>query len=219
MAAENDLPGPLELWGLLRDFDRLTERKARLAACAACARVGTLLEMIGLTECLAAAEAVADNVSAETVLKPHYQKAAALVPRTEPMPLRYAAIAAKAVTSVRIIYTASDAIEGAACAEQELLTVRTTQNNRVVSEQYARLLLDIFGDPMRVPSFQPNWRSSNSVGLARAIYDDRAFDRLPILADALMDAGCDDEQILAHCRSEGPHVRGCWVVDLVLGKQ
>ena len=57
------------------------------------------------------------------------------------------------------------------------------------------------------------------LGLARGIYEDRAFDRLPLLADALMDAGCADEQILAHCRSEGPHVRGCWVVDLVLGKE
>lgn len=50
------------------------------------------------------------------------------------------------------------------------------------------------------------------------IHDDRAFDRLPILADAFQDAGCENDDILAHCRGEGPHVRGCWVVDLVLGK-
>ena len=55
--------------------------------------------------------------------------------------------------------------------------------------------------------------------LARTIYDERAFERLPILADALMDAGCADEQIIAHCRGDGPNVRGCWVVDLVLGKE
>jgi hypothetical protein len=55
--------------------------------------------------------------------------------------------------------------------------------------------------------------------LAQAIYDDRAFDRLPILADALEEAGCDTADILAHCRGPGPHVRGCWVVDLILGKQ
>jgi hypothetical protein len=55
--------------------------------------------------------------------------------------------------------------------------------------------------------------------LSRAIYDDRAFDRLPVLADALEDAGCTDRTILAHCRSGGEHVRGCWVVDLLLGKQ
>ena len=57
------------------------------------------------------------------------------------------------------------------------------------------------------------------VQIAQAIYDDRAFDRMPILADALEDAGCTDRAILDHCRSEGPHVRGCWVVDLLLGKE
>ena len=54
--------------------------------------------------------------------------------------------------------------------------------------------------------------------LANLIYDERAFDRLPILADALEDAGCDDADILRHCREPGEHVRGCWVVDLLLGK-
>ena len=46
----------------------------------------------------------------------------------------------------------------------------------------------------------------------------RAFGRLPILADALLDAGCDNEELIAHCRSAGPHVRGCWAIDLILGK-
>jgi hypothetical protein len=82
-----------------------------------------------------------------------------------------------------------------------------------------RLLREIFDNPFRPAPFEARWRSSDVVGLARGIYDDRAFDRLPILADALIDAGCDDEQILAHCRSDGPHVRGCWVIDLVLGKE
>jgi hypothetical protein len=82
-----------------------------------------------------------------------------------------------------------------------------------------RVLRDVFGDSLRPSTFDPRWRSADAVGLARGIYEDRAFDRLPLLADALMDAGCDDEQVLGHCRSAGPHVRGCWVVDLVLGKK
>jgi hypothetical protein len=54
--------------------------------------------------------------------------------------------------------------------------------------------------------------------LAVAVYEDRAYDRVPILADALADTGCGDAVILAHCRSDVPHVRGCWVVDLILSK-
>ncbi|HVL15106.1 MAG TPA: hypothetical protein VM529_21220, partial [Gemmata sp.] len=68
-------------------------------------------------------------------------------------------------------------------------------------------------------TLDPAWRTSTVVALAEGIYDDRAFDRLPILADALQDAGCDSADILNHCRDAGPHARGCWVVDLVLGKQ
>ncbi len=83
----------------------------------------------------------------------------------------------------------------------------------------AHIFRDIFGNPFRPVAFDPTWRSSTAVDLARAIYDDRAFDRLPILADALQDAGCEDAAILGHCRGDGPHVRGCWVVDLVLGKE
>jgi hypothetical protein len=55
--------------------------------------------------------------------------------------------------------------------------------------------------------------------IAQAIYTDRAFDRLPVLADALEDAGCADASILDHCRQPGEHVRGCWVLDLLLGKK
>jgi hypothetical protein len=79
------------------------------------------------------------------------------------------------------------------------------------------LLRDLFGNPFRPGSADPSWLTPTAVALAQTIYADRAFDRLPLLADALMDAGCDSEDILTHCRSAGPHVRGCWVVDLVLG--
>src|SRR5262249_23864882 len=84
---------------------------------------------------------------------------------------------------------------------------------------FRTVILDLFGNPYYRIDFDPRWRTADTVGLARGIYEDRAFDRLPLLADALLDAGCADEQVLEHCRSEGPHVRGCWVVDLVLGKE
>jgi hypothetical protein len=81
------------------------------------------------------------------------------------------------------------------------------------------LLSDIFGNPFRPVALNPAWRTANVTALAESIYTDRAFDRLPILADALEDAGCDNAEILNHCRAGGVHVRGCWVVDLVLGKE
>jgi hypothetical protein len=63
------------------------------------------------------------------------------------------------------------------------------------------------------------WNAATVWKIAQAIYDDRAFDCLPILADALEEAGCDNADILDHCRGPGPHVRGCWVVDMLLGKE
>jgi hypothetical protein len=77
----------------------------------------------------------------------------------------------------------------------------------------------VFGNPFRPVIANPAWLTPTVVSLAEGIYADRAFDRLPILADALQDAGCSHEDILTHCRSDGPHCRGCWVVNLVLGKQ
>ena len=83
----------------------------------------------------------------------------------------------------------------------------------------ADFLRDIFGNPFRPIVADANWLTSTVVSLARGIYEDRAFDRMPILADALQDAGCDSEDVLNHCRDANQvHVRGCWVVDLVLGK-
>ncbi len=78
------------------------------------------------------------------------------------------------------------------------------------------LLRDLFGRPADLISLDRDWLTPVVVGLARGIYDNWAFDRLPILADALQDAGCVDERVLAHCRGPGPHTRGCWVVDWVL---
>jgi hypothetical protein len=83
------------------------------------------------------------------------------------------------------------------------------------------LLRDIAGPPAR-PALGRAWRSGDRGtvrGVAEAIYEGSAFDRLPILADALEDAGCTDAELLGHLRSPGPHVRACWALDLVLGKE
>jgi hypothetical protein len=83
----------------------------------------------------------------------------------------------------------------------------------------ADTLRDVYGNPFRPVSFDPLWKTPTALALANAIYTDRAFDRLPMLADMLETAGCSNPDILGHCRGPGPHVRGCWVIDLVLGKE
>jgi hypothetical protein len=91
-----------------------------------------------------------------------------------------------------------------------------------VVQRAVLLLRDIFDSlPFRPVNIAPDvlaWNDSTVGRIAEGIYDERAFDRLPMLADALLDAGCDAAELLGHCRSAGPHVRGCWVVDTILGK-
>jgi hypothetical protein len=82
----------------------------------------------------------------------------------------------------------------------------------------ADLLRCIFGNPFQPATFDPAWRTPAAVALGRSIYDERRFADLPILADALEEAGCSEVDIVSHCRAPRPHARGCWIVDLLLGK-
>lgn len=88
------------------------------------------------------------------------------------------------------------------------------------------LVREVFGNPFKPASIDASWQTSTTLALAKAAYEQRAMPSgeldptlLAILADALEDAGCTDLQILNHCRRLGVHVRGCWVVDLLLGKE
>jgi hypothetical protein len=95
---------------------------------------------------------------------------------------------------------------------------RASVPNRFTARQ-CDLVRDVFGNPFRPVAFLPEWRTDTAKALAQGMYESREFSAMPILADALQDAGCDNADILSHCRAEGQvHVRGCWVVDLVLGK-
>jgi hypothetical protein len=102
---------------------------------------------------------------------------------------------------------------------------RISRNHSFRSAAESSAQADLFRDIYRNPS-APNavaksclaWRDGTVVKLARGIDRDQDWSRLPILADALEEAGCDDAGLVAHCRSAGPHVPGCWAVDLVLGR-
>lgn len=91
---------------------------------------------------------------------------------------------------------------------------------RIEDAKTAEQIREILGPfPFRAFTADPTWLTTAVLRLAQAIYDDRTYDRLPVLADALEDAGCHDPDMLAHCRCPGPHLRGCWVVDLLTGRK
>ena len=83
----------------------------------------------------------------------------------------------------------------------------------------APLLRELVGNPFHPITLSPSWLTSTVVSLANQMYESRDFSAMPILADALMDASCDNEEILTHCRGPGPHVRGCWVLDLLTKRE
>ena len=124
-----------------------------------------------------------------------------------------------------------ESLEGYYCAKNAVITLTAHLDDSFLTalgacpqladaEEFfqCELLRDIFGNPFRPVVFDPNWRTSTVVAIAKAMYESRDFSPMPILADALQEAGCENADILNHCRSDGPHVKGCWVVDLVLGK-
>jgi hypothetical protein len=97
----------------------------------------------------------------------------------------------------------------------------SASSNPKVKNRQITIFGDVFGNPFRPVTVDPSWLAWNNatvIKMAEAIYNGRTFDRLPILADALEDAGCTNEDMLTHCRQPGEHVRGCWAVDLLTGR-
>jgi hypothetical protein len=209
--------------------DKVSERKVRLFACACVRRVGHLLTDAG-RRAVQTAEAYADGMTDPKTLKA--AGSAARQPVDD---------AVEAVNSTYLGIGLSPALSAAEAASEACNGMGSDVTRLLVPLRAARaaqdalgggggeraaqaiLLRDILGNPPHprppLPAALLNWADRTECRIAQAIYDDRAFDRLPILADALEDAGCTDAGILAHCRGPGPHLRGCWVVDLILGRQ
>ncbi len=120
--------------------------------------------------------------------------------------------------SLRLFSTAASYCRATIRADSPVKKARRREQEEERAQ--CELLRDILPNPFRkLPKPKKSWRTETVRALATGIYAERAFDRMPILADALEDAGCEHADILTHCRGDGPHVRGCWVVDLILGKQ
>jgi hypothetical protein len=189
------------------------DRKLRLYAVAECRRIWLLMTHLESRRSVEAAEAYADRLITRKEMEAAREGSAPYIRDSNVTRAEYAA--ASVARGAMTLHWIVDLVRRAILEAQPPVYRAADELN---SESIG-LIRCIFGNPFRPVTFDPRWRTSDVLGLARAIYDDRAFDRLPILADALMDAGCGDEQVLGHCRGDGPHVRGCWVVDLVLEKE
>jgi len=204
-----------------------TTRKLRLFACACCRAMGDLLTPIGRAT-VEVAEAFAEGRASVAELAAAGDTAHAALPNPWPeledangdhifgtasteYVLAYAAIAALAITDTNAYHAARDVIAHAGSVEE--VGGQLVPEGRLVD-----LLHDIFGNPFQPVNLDPQWLTPTVSLLARGIDAEKAFDRLPILADALEEAGCDHPHVLAHCREHRDHVRGCWVLDLVLGE-
>ena len=203
-----------------------SDRKVRLYAVACCRRVWELLTDERSRRAVDVAEAYADGcVGAEELAAAYYAAYTALLNTDSLDECWYAAARlANAVAYGAPLHGFSCTPLAAAAVADTVadVTINAVAYNAAKAEELAvqcHLLRDIFGNPFRTVSIGSCRRNAEVITLAQAIYDSRAFDRLPTLADALQVAGCDDQVLLEHCRVPGRHVRGCWVVDLLLGKE
>ncbi len=206
-------------------------RKLRLFACACARRSWDLIQSNEGREALVTAERYADGLARRSDLTSAFS---ALRRRTKPWKdwldgigfLTTDPSAFQAAASLIIFSTWPIKERARNVANEAGLTGRAGM--KAVLGAYwghRRWLCDVFrdiwGNPFRNVQLARAWLAWNNGAvsrIARQIYDERRFESLPILADALEDAGCANQDILSHCRSSVEHVRGCWVVDLLLGK-
>jgi hypothetical protein len=190
---------------MLRD----SERKLRLFAVACCRRFAHLLPKGASRQAVEVAERFADEKADRDELVSALSEAVYALPAVGASDL--AANAAK--------YAALPSARAAAYAVCEVTFIIRQDAGRAWQ---CDLLREIFGHPYRPVTIERAWRASNDgavIKLAQAIYDDRNFAHLPVLGDALEDAGCRDELLLDHCRGRAEHLRGCWLLDLLLGRE
>lgn len=215
---------PQAMLSFLRDRGPVSERNLRLLVVFCCRQLWPLLPDVRSRAAVAAAERAADADLAEGEREAVARAAHEVVVESRflrPALSLQAAWVAYSSIGPPGSYTPAEVfpvVQGFAHAVRDAALSGEFPRRADEFAQAATALRDLFGNPFRPVSFSPAWRTEAVVALARGIYEERAFDRLPVLADALEDAGCDDARVLDHCRDAGPHHRGCWVVDLVLGK-
>jgi hypothetical protein len=206
----------------------VSERKLRLFACACCRRIWDLLDA-GARAALETAERFADGLAGDSERVAARKTAQQAAQGRNVTPTPTSPKWERRIASAVYYATARNAWESAWNAPQLVVEALIYQAGGPTAKGWeivdvnehsgqASALRDLFGTSLPRTPLDPLWQTSGVVSIAQRIYEERAFDALPILADALEDASCTDVSILSHCRCDGPHFRGCWVVDLLLGK-
>jgi hypothetical protein len=219
---------------------RATSRKLRLLVCAACRSIWPRLTDERSRRAVEMGEWFADDRIDPTELLEAADEAieAARVAREWIARADDSAQAAREATALNLVRWAvgpaqadywqlpriGDFLKGVAATVFEGPSRGPTvmQQWHAAQHRHADLVRDLFGNPFQRVKWQPVWLEVNDGvvrRVAESIYEERAFEHLPILADALEDAGCDSATILDHCRQPREHARGCWVVDRLLGKE
>lgn len=198
---------------------KVTERKLRLAACAFGLSAWDMQPNRRVHRILELVERYADELATEGELATVHQIAleGATSQRTSAYHSAYRALADASDLGTAVLFDTPRVSELSAL--DSFWPWDWWRYGRRIRKLNIRWVWCIFGNPFRPVALDPSWLTTTVLALANGIYADKAFDRMPILADALQDEGCDNEDILNHCRQPGEHVRGCWVVDLLLGKQ
>jgi hypothetical protein len=187
-------------------------RKLRLFACACCRCAWYLLDKRASKQAVETAELFADGLANARQLKAAWDAAwAAMKHPYKGSRERFAAFQAAATTALVKAFDAARSVAG-------YLAPYGADYYRRGPRAHAKLLREIFGNRFQSVAIDPRWRTAGVLGLAWEMYHSRGFRRMRSLTKALERAGCTDAAILGHCRAPGPHVRGCWVVDLLLGK-
>ena len=211
--------------------ERAGGRKLRLFACACCRRIWPMLADERSRKAVEIAEGYADGMASGSELgaaRIDAEEAAdELTSRSIDAgtgPDGPAVSAAAAAMNAADDRFEADDPEGSApfyAASNAHLAVSDTSPSGASAELAAqcRLLRDIVGNPFRPTSLDSSRLAAGVRDLARVMYDRRSFERMPELARALEQAGCTNEEVLRHCRQEGEHVRGCWVVDIILDRK
>ncbi|MCY2962287.1 MAG: hypothetical protein NT069_01310, partial [Planctomycetota bacterium] len=188
-------------------------RKFRLYSVACCRRVWKWLDAEPIREAVEVAERFADGAASLADLREARLRAEELKESLH----AYETIR-HLVYGAAIMAAADSALEGAKRINDLILQAGgNTEASWKSQAMQVVLIHDIFGNPFQPVTFDPGWLTEPVVSLAREIYQERDFDRLPALADRLCEAGCTHVQVIEHLRQSGPHARGCWVVDLLLG--